>query len=156
MKIDLTELERKFWFEDWEGNIVDEYDPDAFVYRHCFPLTLYEEYDEYCYHSKNPIIKFLCQKSGKFYNWISKGKEKTFKPMFTAHTTYSSMSDVIIAMLNSGDYTLEQAVWICAKACERCSNALIYKYLDGKDGYAEYSDEWKKCNTVCDFCRDER
>lgn len=57
-------------------------------------------------------------------------------------------------MVNSGDYTLEQAIWVFANSCERCMNTLLYKYLDGSDGYSEFSDEWKKANTVCDFCRD--
>ena len=37
--------------------------------------------------------------------------------------------------------------------CERCGNVLLYKYLNGKDGYEEYSQEWEKANTECDFCR---
>lgn len=28
-----------------------------------------------------------------------------------------------------------------ASCCERCANVLAYKYLDGKDGYAECSDK---------------
>lgn len=40
-------------------------------------------------------------------------------------------------------------------ACERCMNVLAYKYLNGADGYEEYSDEWKKCNTECDFCKNK-
>jgi hypothetical protein len=47
-------------------------------------------------------------------------------------------------MANSGDYTLAEAMALYASCCERCMNVLAYKYLDGKDGYAEYSDEWKK------------
>ena len=57
-------------------------------------------------------------------------------------------------MVNSGDFTLEQAIWVYANSCERCMNALCYKYLNGADGYPEYSEEWKKCNTFCDFCKD--
>lgn len=157
MKIDYTKLEKKFWFEDLEGNIVDEEDPKASIYRHCFPLELHDQIDEYCYHPKNPIIKFLCKKSKKFYKWISKGKDKTFKQILDSTTSYGNKwsQDCIIAMVNSGDFTLEQAVWVYANSCERCMNVLLYKYLDGKDGYPEYSDEWKKCNTVCDFCKDE-
>ena len=26
--------------------------------------------------------------------------------------------------------------------------------MNGADGYPEYSEEWKKCNTICDFCND--
>lgn len=61
--------------------------------------------------------------------------------------------DTIIAMVNSGDYTLSDAIAVYASSCERCMNVLTYKYSGGKDGYAEFSDEWKKANTVCDFCR---
>ena len=44
---------------------------------------------------------------------------------------------------------------VFANACERCTNVLLHKYLNGADGYEEYSEEWKKANTVCDWCRDE-
>ena len=157
MKIDFEKLNKKHWFEDADGNEVDKEDPKACIYRHFFPLQFHDCIDEYCYHPTNPFIKFLC-KSRRFYNWFSKGKPKTFKPIITLNTTYASGQDCIVAMVNSGDYTLEQAIWIYANACERCTNALCYKYLNGKDGYEEFSDEWKKCNTVCDFCReyDER
>ena len=60
-----------------------------------------------------------------------------------------------LAMANSGDYTLGEAIIAYATACERCMNVLSYKYTDGKEGYEEFSDEWKKCRTVCDFCRHE-
>lgn len=62
--------------------------------------------------------------------------------------------DVILAMANSGDYTLSEAIILYATSCERCANALIYKYLNGADGYEEYSEEWKKCNTSCKYCED--
>lgn len=63
--------------------------------------------------------------------------------------------EVIMAMVNSGDYALEEALVVYSSACERCMNVLAYKYLNGKDGYPEHSEEWEKCNTVCDFCRGE-
>ena len=115
-----------------------------------------EELSEFSYRPKNPIIKFLCRKSNRFYKWISKSKARTFNHIYTVSTTYGGGQDCIVAMVNSGDFTLEQAIWVYANSCERCMNALAYKYLDGKDGYPEYSEEWKKCNTVCDFCRDEK
>lgn len=153
MKIDYTKLEKKFWFEDAHGNEVSGEDPMACYYRHCFPLEMHQVLDEYCYHPKNPIIKFLCRKSVKFEKWILKGKPKTFRTILDCTTTYSSGEDCIVAMVNSGDFTLEQAIWVYANSCERCMNALNYKYLDGKDGYAEYSEEWKKCNAECEFCK---
>lgn len=153
MKIDYKKLEKKFWFEDENGNEVEKDNPNACIYRRCFPLELHETSDEFCYHPKNPIVKILCRKSKKFYRWISKGKEKSFRTILDCTTTYGSGQDCIVAMVNSGDFTLEQAIWVYANACERCMNALCYKYLDGKEGYEEYSEEWKKCNTVCDFCK---
>ncbi len=150
---DSGKLEKKFWFEDEHGNEVSEDNPNACYYRRCFPLELHQVIDEYCYHPKNPIIKFFCRKSRRFDKWISKGKQKTFRTILDCTTTYGSGQECIVAMVNSGDYTLGQAIWIYANACERCMNVLLYKYLDGKDGYAEFSEEWKKANTECGFCK---
>jgi hypothetical protein len=59
----------------------------------------------------------------------------------------------VVAMVNSGDYELDEAIVVMANACERCMNVLIHKYLNGEDGYEEYSEEWNKANTFCDFCK---
>lgn len=163
MKIDLTKLEKKHWFEDECGNVIEEKDVDRIIkkgnkriyYRHCFPLEIHDQIDSYCYHPKNPVIRWLCSKSKRFYDFISIGKERTFKTIIDGRTTYGSGQECIVAMVNSGDYTLEQAIWIYANSCERCMNALCYKYLNAKDGYEEYSEQWNKCNTICDFCREE-
>ena len=85
---------------------------------------------------------------------IKKKIGKTFRRICTFNTTYRSGSDCIVAMVNSGDFTLEQAIWVYANSCERCMNSLLYKYLNGQEGYPEYSEEWQKCGTVCDFCKD--
>lgn len=62
--------------------------------------------------------------------------------------------DLVLAMANSGDWSLGDAILIVANSCERCMNALAEQY--GLDwGYKEYSDEWQKSNTVCDFCRED-
>lgn len=60
---------------------------------------------------------------------------------------------MILAMTNSGEYTLPEAIAVSEEACERCSNVLAYNYLNGEDGYVEGSEEWLKCNTECRFCR---
>ena len=52
-------------------------------------------------------------------------------------------------------FTLGEAIIVYANDCERCMNVLCYKYLNGAEGYPEYSEEWKKCNTVCEWCKDE-
>lgn len=170
MKIDYKRLNQWYWFEDADGNeivcneneditevIKRKYkDSEVIYYRRCFPLELHDYIDEYCYHPKNLIIKFLCRKSRRFYKWISKGKPRTFKNILEGTTTFGSKwsQDCIVAMVNSGDFTLKQAIWVYANSCERCMNSLRYKYLNGADGYPEYSEEWQKCGTVCAFCTD--
>lgn len=167
MNIDYTKLNKKHWFEDAERNVIpceeNEVGRDAVArtvpdnevvyYHHCFPLELHDQIDEYCYHPENPIEKWLCRKSKRMYKLFSKGKDRTFEPIMDCTSTYGCGQECIVSMVNSGDFTLEQAIWVYANSCERCMNALEYKYLDGKSGYPEYSDEWKKCNTECDFCK---
>ena len=111
---------------------------------------------EYCYHPKNRFVKLLC-KNNKIYNLLSKGKPKTFKHLATFTTTFGGdfSQRCIVAMVNSGDFTLEEAIWVYANSCERCMNVLLFKYLEGEDGYPEYSEDWHKANTVCDFCKEE-
>ncbi len=63
-------------------------------------------------------------------------------------------SDLALAMTNSGDYELWQAILIGANSCERCMNALAYHY-GLKWGYPEYSEQWQRCSTSCDYCNPE-
>jgi hypothetical protein len=61
--------------------------------------------------------------------------------------------DLVLAMANSGEYRLSHAMIIASEACERCTNVLAHNY--GLDwGYAENSEEWKKSNTLCEYCKD--
>jgi hypothetical protein len=67
--------------------------------------------------------------------------------------------DLVMNIANSGDYKLGDAIIIAATCCERCLNVLCYNYKvpsydnpDIIDGYAEGSEEWKKCGTSCRFC----
>lgn len=154
MNIDLNKF-KLFWFELEDGAVVDEL-PENYSgyvsYWTAFPCQFSEEMMSYNYHPKKWYEKLLLKINPKLQKKWNLTKDRTFKSTITFHSGYKSMSDVIVAMVNSGDYTLEQAIWICAKSCERCMNVLSDKYL-GKDGYAEYSEEWKRCNTVCDFCK---
>ena len=89
--------------------------------------------------------------------WVIKSNRESNKPDMTWSTHIGGGNqDVILAMANSGDYTLAEAIALYASCCERCTNVLAYKYLNGKDGYAEYSDEWKKCGTSCRYCKESR
>lgn len=58
----------------------------------------------------------------------------------------------VVAMVNSGEYTLREALVVYTTACKRCVNVLINKYLGDTEGYQEYGEEWQKANTQCAFC----
>lgn len=169
MKIDLTDYKRFHWFEDSNGNKYDGFadslpkDIDYFRYHVVNPCVYKNEYIEYTFHPEhkhegNSFYHAMLQFRW-FYNYMYKrmknrGEMKTFKSLGTFNTTFND-GELIMAMVNSGDYTLGEAIYVYANSCERCLNVLTYKYLDGKDGYPEYSEKWKKCNTVCDWCRGE-
>ena len=162
MKIDVSKM-KHFWWEDAQGNILEleegrlptEEEREKYRYYHSeFPCQLHHNISVYDYHPKG-IYKFLI-KLPIIGKRVKKKIGKTFRDICTFNTTYRSGSDCIVAMVNSGDYTLEQAIWVYANSCERCMNALCFKYLNGKDGYAEYSAEWLECNTECDFCKGEQ
>lgn len=85
--------------------------------------------------------------------------------IFTGTTSYSpdlvlamsrpSLSEILKSMLRgyffNKKYTFNNAVLIAARSCEKCVNSLGYKY--GLNwGYKEYSDEWNKSSTSCNFC----
>lgn len=150
----------------------------AYTYHSCFPL----EITEHIYRVNSSEKKKMCQHPRKYHrkdNGLIKGYKgricsncgcnqirKWWQPygrkwsdgssithLMDGHTTIGGGNqDVILAMANSGDFTLSEALFVWSNACERCMNVLAYKYLDGKDGYEEYSEEWKKANTVCKFC----
>lgn len=49
---------------------------------------------------------------------------------------------------------LRDALVIASHACERCMNTLAH--IHGLDwGYPEGSDDWLRCGTECDMCRDD-
>jgi len=168
MKIDLTKLNKFHWFEDIDGK---QYDVEG-GNRPDEPLTYHvihtcetrEELLSYDYHPEHihennelyqAMINFRWFWKLMYRRMKRKGEGKTFKTIAIFGSTWSGGQDVILAMANSGDYTLREAVFIWTNACERCMNVLAHKYLNGKDGYEEGSPEWKHCNTVCDFCREE-
>lgn len=136
MKIDKKVLNRHVWYENKNHNIVD--------FGNRIPDK--EETKGMTYHTMYPL-----EVTEHIYKITE--EEKFEHLMDFNHHIGSGNEDVILAMANSGDYTLGEAIMLWANCCERCMNVLAYKYLDGKDGYEEYSEEWKRCNTECNFCR---
>ena len=140
MYIDKSTIHQGIWYEDKDGNFIP-YDSDfnldppenAHTRHVCFPLEIKER------------VEFLKDDEGNLVE----------KPSTITWSTHigGGNAPIILAMANSGEYTLPEAIAVYAEACERCSNVLAYNYLNGEDGYAEGSEEWLKCNTECRFCR---
>lgn len=152
----------------------------ANTYHTCFPLEVTEhiyiihskEQKEKCRHKRKWLRKDTglikgykgrictncgCSQTRKL--WQPWGKRwdngANITPLMDGHTHIGGgNAKIILAMANSGDFTLSEAISVYASACERCSNVLAWKYTNGKEGYEEFSEEWKRANTICDFCRD--
>lgn len=173
---------RTLWYQDKDGNDIDaEFEPssvppEAEYYVTRFPLMLHivhkklikqSEVDK-CRHPRKYIkptygwidgivgreckLCYGTQTKKKWHFWPKKWEGSGSKEICTFHTTWNN-DKAILAMANSGDYTLSEAILVYTTACERCMNVLIHKYTNGEDGYAEFSEEWKKANTYCEFCK---
>ena len=135
MIIDKSKLKVGLWFTDEDGNYIpytNEVHPKGAVYAHsCFPLEVREEIyrirEDGGYGEKNKVLTS------------------------TTHISRDS-GQLLVAMVNSGDYDLYEAMAVLARCCERCLNVIWNKYLPDVDGYEEFSEEWYKANTVCEFC----
>ena len=139
MIIDKNNLKVGLWYTDKNGNYIP-YDgvsvkaPKGAVYaRTMYPLELREDvyrlHKNGCYGETDKVVSY------RTHLGRSNGK-------------------LIVAMVNSGDYDLYDAIGILACSCERCTNVLWNKYLPEDDeGYPEFSEEWYNANTECDFCR---
>lgn len=168
--------EGNIYKDNTEG--VERSNEKCVTYHVCFPLEVREQIRSY-YDNKD-TCKHPLKYRKRTHGWIKGikgckcnkcGKEKVgkssipfvfmpWKPgsdtydLITGNTTLSRLSGkCAVAMVNSGDYALDEALAVMAAACERCMNVLLHKYLNGEDGYEEYSDEWKKANTECEFCK---
>lgn len=170
MKIDLTKYKMGHWFEDEEGNVYEPMkqmlpkDKNYFTYHTINTCAYSHTVDSYTHHPEflhegnsfyHAMLAFKWFRNLMIKRMQKRGEAMTFKRAFSSNVHYGS-GDVIVAMVNSGDYTLGEAIYVYCNACERCMNVLTYKYLNGADGYAEYSDDWKKCNTVCKWCEGEK
>ena len=101
----------------------------------------------------------------KFYNgskWFQQfwdGKYgQTTEVRIKRHDISDPMwQELVVAMVVSGDFTLQQALYAVAVACDRCRHALLYKYREyhtyGDQGYSEESKEYQNGYAGCQFCR---
>lgn len=88
----------------------------------------------------------------RFHFWPRKWNAYGSYQVLEGHNSWNG--ELVLAMTNSGDWSLKEAIIIAAVACERCMNVLGHHY--GLDwGYAEHSEEWEKCGTHCEFCKED-
>ena len=182
MKINKEDL-KTLWYEDENGNKLEhvefscEAPENAKYFASRFPCEVHEKHYKIikqsdvdkCNHPRKYIVPTygwvdgivgreckVChgtqtKKKGILHRWGKKWDGGSSKETIAFISTYSE--DLVLAMANSGDYTLSESIIIAAMSCERCMNALAYKY--GLNwGYEEYSEEWQKCGTLCEFCRE--
>ena len=130
-------IQSGIWYTDDDGNVYPSTNevaaPPGATYAHVkFPLQIRED----------------------IYRLDSEGSYKGDAKVLTTCTSLGRDSGrLAVAMVNSGDYDLSDALAVLDQACERCLNVLWDKYVPG-EGYPEGSEEWKACGTVCDFCRE--
>ena len=61
--------------------------------------------------------------------------------------------NLVVAMAVSQDYTLQEALYAVAMACDRCRHALLDKYYpESGEGYSVDSKKYKNSDERCRFC----
>jgi hypothetical protein len=182
MKISKENL-KTLWYEDEHGNELPSKEPwegapeGAMFQISQFPFQLttnhlklisQKEVDK-CRHPRkyikptygwiDGIVGRECKQCGgtqtkrKWGLWPRKWNGYGSRSFFT--TTRGWSEDLVLAITNSGDYSLCESILIAATSCERCMNSLAHKY--GLNwGYPEYSEEWEKCGTTCRFCENAK
>ncbi|MCX8132107.1 MAG: hypothetical protein N3I35_18660 [Clostridia bacterium] len=179
MKI-LKEHLETLWYEDEKGNKIpcaeNEYCPNGAVFQVSrFPHQLTTNHlklisqDEVnkCNHPHKYVVPtygwvdgivgreckacYGTQVKKKWHLWPREWKGYGSRNFFSVNQGWNE--ELALALVNSKEYTLSEAIIIAATSCERCMNALAHKY--GLNwGYEEYSEEWQKCGTSCIFCID--
>lgn len=174
------EDEKGNMFRNEDGS-VEKPNDNIKTYHVCFPTEISERVE--CYYTNKDTCKHPIKMVKRTHGWVKGikgciceqcGKEKvgksyipfafmkwengrdTYPVIQTNHHLGKYSQKCVVAMVNSGDYELDEALIVMATACERCMNVLTFKYLNGEDGYPEYSEEWQKCNTECTFCKNEK
>lgn len=170
---------KTLWYEDKDGNCLGEVNFNNPVNKNAkyqisrFPnqlttshLELIKQSDvDKCNHPRKYVVPTygwidgiigrkcnLCggtQTKKKWHLWGKKWDSSHSREVFSTNSSWNE--DLVLAIANSKDYTLSEAIIIAASSCERCMNSLAHKY--GLDwGYAEHSEDWGKCGTSCQFC----
>lgn len=131
------------WLEDEDGNFLAEPDAD-------------DNGDPF----GGEWGKAIKSGKGKYYNVRFPFELRTFIHRLTEDGSEEVGSsggtfdgNLVVAIVNSGDYDYNQSVILAADSCERCLNVLLNRYIGDRDhGYEEFSEGWKKSGTQCRHC----
>lgn len=82
--------------------------------------------------------------------------ESTWSPDLVLAMVRPSEDELAVAVQRHGEEPrllgMDDAILMAATSCERCLNALLWRY-GCNDGYPPYSEQWNKSNTRCGICK---
>ena len=164
IKIDPKKFKYDGYFNEWDQEISDQAAREKMTdyhYRNWNPLKI-RTIDSH-YYIKGPDRESEPMKR-KFYNavpWYAAyydgkhGQTTEIKVEKETDISDPKWQDLVIAMVLSGDYTLQEALYAVATACNRCRHALLHEYKEyhqHEDGYSVDSKEYKNSGARCRFC----
>lgn len=83
------------------------------------------------------------------HNILVMNEDGTSSSLGSMSSTYSS--DLLTAMIRSGEWDAADAIQVAGQSCERCMNVLYDRY-GLEDGYPFGSDAYWRCGTRCTMC----
>jgi len=132
----ITHIPQTLWYEDENGNKLN-WSPD-FTKGYNHPKKARYQVSQFPNVLRTTYLRL--------------NDDGTSTEIFCGNASYPQ--DLVLAMANSKDFTLNEAILITANCCEKCMNSLAHMY--GLSwGYPEYGEEWKKTGTSCEYCEAE-
>ena len=128
MHIDKEKHLKQLWYVDKDGV---ECEPDSSEDRY-------------------QVTRFPLELVTKYFRMIGKWPDNlSTRLVFEKKAFMTNLDDLILAMANSGDYTLSEAIIIASITCGNCGKTLYEKYLGVTREYYEAPIE-------CVFCTDSQ
>lgn len=177
----IPDFKKGFFMEPPEGFIYQWSRSPLSLHERCLKITQASEV-EACPHPEDDIRKTygwidgiegrecaLCGGSQKRLGdtpWPDKWEAYGSKTIFHGEATYSADMAISLARPSPEElariasrglrapviFDLKDAIILAGSSCERCMNALAYRY--GLDwGYARGSEEWERAGTSCFVCK---
>lgn len=125
------------------------------------PLMIREVTEELYSFEPDPVRNKFRRKLFNKFKWYRERYTRKYGGSMSVRVTKTidisepKLQSLVLNMAMSGDFTLKESLYAVANACDRCRNALIFKYCPGNrgfGGYSEDSNEYQKRNCRCRFC----